>query len=297
MFKKEEWFREGVDRYGRKAVYPKFGKWFGSFVLGVVGLIFLFGSFGTIEAGERGVKTRLGKIAGTVDTGLYFKLPIIEEVHKLDVRTRIIKNELYVNKGEETISDNALEAASKDLQDVDISIVVNYSVDPNKVVEIYQQYKTVEKFEEGVIKPLVKEIVKASSAKYTAEELVTKRDQFSEATSALLKEAISSKFAVFERNNITNIGFSPSFTTAIEAKVTAEQQALTAKNKLEQIKYEAEQTVTSAKAEAESIRIQAQAITQQGGKDYVSLKWIEKWSGILPSTMLGDSVPLINVGR
>ena len=274
---------------------PRYGKIIGTGLLSLLALIFVLGSFGTVSAGERGVKVRLGRIVGTVDTGLYFKMPFIEHVEKLDVRTRVIKNEHYVNEDGKTISDNALTAASKDLQDVNVSIVVNYSVDANKVLEIYQQYKTVEKFEEGVIKPLIKEIVKGSSAKYTAEELVTKRDEFSGATSNLLRDAISSKFAIFERNNITNIEFSDSFTAAIEAKVTAEQQALTAKNKLEQIKYEAEQTVTSARAEAESIRIQAQAITQQGGKDYVSLKWIEKWNGNLPSTMLGDSTPLINL--
>lgn len=78
-----------------------------------------------------------------------------------------------------------------------------------------------------------------------------------------------------------------------EDEVTAEQDALAAKNKLEQIKYEAEQRVVQATAEAESIRIQAQSISAQGGAEYVRLKWVEKWNGSLPTTMLSDGTSII----
>ena len=79
-------------------------------------------------------------------------------------------------------------------------------------------------------------------------------------------------------------------------KVTAEQNALAAKNKLEQVRFEAEQRISQAKGEAEAIRIQAQAITQQGGKDYVQLKAIEKWSGKLPDVMIpGATIPFLNL--
>ena len=95
-----------------------------------------------------------------------------------------------------------------------------------------------------------------------------------------------------------NFNFSPQFNSAIEAKVTAEQEALAAKNQLERVKFEAEQRITQAKGEAEAIRIQAQAITQQGGKDYVELKSVEKWDGVLPQYMLGGgAVPFINIGQ
>ena len=109
--------------------------------------------------------------------------------------------------------------------------------------------------------------------------------------------AFQEEFIVVHEVSIVNFNFSKSFKEAIEAKVTAEQQALAAKNKLEQVKYEAEQRISQAQGEAEAIRIQAQAIQNQGGAEYVNLKAIEKWNGQLPAYMLGDSVPLINLNR
>ncbi len=78
----------------------------------------------------------------------------------------------------------------------------------------------------------------------------------------------------------------------------AQQQALKAANDLDRIKTEAEQRVAQATAEAEAIKIQAQAITQQGGRDYVQLKAVEKWDGKLPGQMIpGSAVPFIPLNR
>jgi regulator of protease activity HflC (stomatin/prohibitin superfamily) len=179
------------------------------------------------------------------------------------------------------------------LQDVKIAVVVNYHQDAEKVNKIYQQYGS--SYQTNVIEPMIREAVKSVSALYTAEELVTKRTEFSDKVTNVLLERLASKDAVLERFNVTNFEFSNSFNQAIEAKVTAEQNALAAKNKLEQVKFEAEQRLTEAKAEAEAIKIQAQAITQQGGKEYVNLKAVEKWNGTLPAQMLGNSVPFVNL--
>lgn len=137
------------------------------------------------------------------------------------------------------------------------------------------------------------------SAQYTAEELVTKRSEFSDRVN---KELISQ---FYERNNtvlenfqVVNLEFSDQFTQAIELKATAVQNAEASKNKLVQVQYEAQQQIESAKAQAETIRIQAAAITQQGGKDYVQLKAIEKWNGSLPTSMIpGGTVPFLDLSR
>jgi regulator of protease activity HflC (stomatin/prohibitin superfamily) len=88
--------------------------------------------------------------------------------------------------------------------------------------------------------------------------------------------------------------FSESFNSAIEAKVTAEQNALKEYNQLKAVEYQAQQRVTQAKGEAEAIRIQAEAITQQGGKEYVQLQAISKWNGVMP-LVTGGSMPFINM--
>ncbi|MFA5937604.1 MAG: prohibitin family protein [Candidatus Paceibacterota bacterium] len=262
------YFKEVEGPYGKR-VEPLIGKMIAHGLLAFFGVILLVSSFGTIDAGERGVKTRLGNVVGTVDPGLYFKIPFLEGVTKMSVRTQSVIYE----------RENPLASASSDLQDVSIASVTNYHVDPTKVVDIYVQYRSLESFEESVIRPAVRDTVKATASQYTAADLVTKRADFAAKVAFTLNERLADTYVVVEQSNITDLQFSDSFSRAIEAKVTAVQEAEAAKNNLEKVKFEAQQTIETAKAQAESIRIQAQAINSQGGADYVELQKIEKWNG------------------
>lgn len=248
----------------------------------VLAVVLVLGSVGTVEAGSRGIKTRFNAVVDTLEPGLYFKIPFVESVKDMDVRTQTIQYD----------RDNigALAAASKDLQDVAISISVNYRVDPTQAAEIFKQYRSTANYDQTVIQPIVRDSIKSTASQYTAEELVTKRAEFNDKATQLLTERLQGRLVVLERVNITNLDFSESFSKAIESKVTAEQEALAVKNQLERTKYEAEQkvvtaqgnadaTLLNAKAEAEAIRIKTQAITSQGGEDYIELKRIEQWNG------------------
>lgn len=172
-----------------------------------------------------------------------------------------------------------MESASKDLQDVRVSTVVNYKIDPLKVRELFEQYRTEENFEEQVLKPIIKKEIKETTSLYTAEELVTKRAEYNSVIDSTLTENFTGVGVIFEQSNITNLAFSESFNKAIEAKVTSQQEALKAQNDLKRIEFEAQQRIETAKAEAEAIKIQAQAINSQGGADYVELQKISKWNG------------------
>lgn len=276
---------------------PKIGKILSHFFLVLVGLIIIFGSFGTVSAGQMGVKTRLGKIVGTVGNGPYLKLPIIDSITKMDIKTRTIN---YDKNGAEGDAKDTSElfGASSDLQDVKIGVVVTYHIDPTKVIDIYSQYSSVDNYQANVIEPIVRQVVKSTSAQFTAEELVTKRAEYSDKVNGTLASAFTEKSAVLENFSVTNFEFSSAFSQAIEAKVTATQNAEAAKNKLEQVKYEAQQTIETAKATAEAQRISSQALAAQGGADYVQLKAIEKWNGILPQQMIpGGSVPFLNLTK
>ena len=249
--------------------------------VGIFFVVLLFQSVGTIGAGQRGVHTRFGGVTGKVmQEGLYFKIPFIEGVISMNVR--IQKEEVES------------PSASKDLQEISLAIALNYHLKADKVAEVYQSvgknYKSV------LIIPAIEESVKASTAQFTAEELITKRQEVGNKIRLLLVERLESRGISVDEFSIVDLSFSVAFNKAIEAKVTAEQNALTAQNKLEQVKFEAEQKVVKAQAEAESIRIQAQAIQSQGGKDYVQLKAIEAWNGSLPVNWYGGSVlPFIGV--
>jgi regulator of protease activity HflC (stomatin/prohibitin superfamily) len=266
-------------------------------ILGIIGFILLMGTFGTVSAGQVGVKTNLGKVVGTVQPGIYFKLPIIQKVHKMSVKTLTVNYDKNGAEGDAKDT-SQLFGASKDLQDVSIGVMVNYHVDANKVQDIYSQYSSVENYQANVIEPVIREIVKTVSAQYTAEELVTKRSEYSDKVNATLATQFTEKNAILERFSVTNFEFSKAFSQAIESKVTAVQNAEAQKNKLEQVKYEAQQTVETAKATAEAQRISSAALAAQGGADYVQLKAIEKWNGQLPVQMIpGATVPFLNLTK
>ena len=237
-----------------------------SIVILVVFLIIIFGGMGTVGAGERGVKLRFNGITGKVfGEGLYFKLPIVEKVIKFDIKTQ----------KDQTNAD----AASKDLQTVTSIVAINFHINAEKVAQLYQ---TVGKeYKERIIDPIIQESVKASTAKYTAEELITKREQVRDDVKLLLKEKLEKVGIVVDEFNIVNFDFSPTFNAAIEAKVTAEQQALAAKNKLEQVKFEAQQAIESAQGKAKAIQIEGDAL--RSTPQIVELRYIERWDGKMPT--------------
>lgn len=252
---------------------------------GVVGLglvlLLVLNPFVVVSAGQRGVVSNFGAISNNIlQEGLHWRTPILQSVIKIDVRTQ--KEEV------------GAEAASKDLQTVHATIALNYHLDPTKVNLLWQ--KVGRDVQTTIIAPAIQEAVKASVAKYTAEELITKRAMVKEDAKGLLITRLGSEAIIVDELSIVNFDFSASFNAAIEAKVTAEQNALAAKNKLEQVKFEAEQRVAQAQAEAEAIRIQAESISKQGGESYVQMKAIERWDGKLPQQFVpGSALPFINL--
>lgn len=251
-------------------------------LIGLIGLIVIFGSWTIVSPGYEGIVLRLGSINRVLNNGIHFKIPLLESVEKITVQTQ--KEQVET------------DSASQDLQTVKATVAVNYGVSSDRVSDIYRNIGV--DYKSRVIDPAIQEAVKSATAKYTAEQLITQRPLVKEDILSSLKSILSPKDISVSDVSITNFDFSPSFNQAIEAKVTAEQQALQSKNLLEQKKYEAEQTVVTAKAQAEAIQIQAQAIEQQGGANYVQLQAIAKWDGKLPAQMIpGSSVPFLNITK
>lgn len=247
----------------------------------LVGVFALFGSFGTVDTGNRGVVLRLQNPTGEIkEQGFYWKTPFLEDVIEMPVQ---------IKKEEAEAS-----AASKDLQDVTTKIALNYHLDPSRVGVIYQEVK--KEWASVIVQPAIQEAVKNATSKYTAEELITKRSEVREAISVNIREKVTPRGIIVDEVNIINFDFSQSFGAAIERKVTAEQEALASKNQLERIKYEAQQAIEKAKGEAESIRIQSQALTEQ--PQYLEKLAIERWDGVLPTYMTdGATTPFININK
>ena len=245
-------------------------------------LVFIFESFTIVSPGHVGVQVTLGEVnPNSLTEGVHFVNPI-SSVRNVDVRLQ--RAEL---KG--------ASAGTKDLQQVHTDIVVGYRLSGQKVSHIYKEFGL--DVDTKVLGPAINEAFKAVTAKYNSEELITKRDEVSQA----ITQHVASKVAQFDIsiNNVSlvNFGFSAEYQKAIEAKVIATQAKLKAEQDLERIKVEAASRIAQAEGEAKAIAIQAQAITSNGGAQYVQLQAIEKWNGQLPSTVLGNSIPFINVGK
>lgn len=250
--------------------------------LPIIGLLigFMFASFTIISAGHQGVQTTLGEVnMQTLGEGFHFVNPI-SNVNSVDVR--VVKADLK----------NA-NASTRDMQSVHTDIVVNYRLDGAKIAHMYKEYGL--SLEDKILLPATNEAFKAVTARYDSEELITKRSEVSNAIHETIQEKVAKYGLIINETSLVNFGFSAQYEAAIEQKVIATQQKLKAEQDLERIKVESDQRIAKAKGEAESIRIQAQAIQQQGGKEYVELKRIEKWNGELPKTVMGNAVPMFNL--
>ena len=241
-------------------------------VVVLIVLTVTFGSFGTVSAGEKGVLLNFGAVTGKVfDEGLYFKIPLIQRVIPIDVKVQ--KTEVTAN------------ASSKDLQVVNSKVALNFRVNPKQVADLYQNVGL--SYETRLIDPALQESVKAATAMFTAEELITKRGDVRKKIENNLKEKLEKHGIIIYEFNIIDFSFSPAFNHAIEEKVTAEQRALAAKNKLEQVKFEAEQKITQAKGRAESIKVESEAL--KTNDKILQMRFIEKWNGKLPVVTSGGN--------
>jgi regulator of protease activity HflC (stomatin/prohibitin superfamily) len=253
----------------------------GIFVVGFV----LLHPWVQVGAGERGVVLNFGAVQESVlGEGLHFRVPVMQRIALMDVKVQ------------KAVTDAA--SASSDLQDVTSSVALNYHIIPDKANVVYQTLGV--QFKERIIDPAIQEVMKAVTAQYTAEELITKRP----AVSAAMQETLTKRLLAYnigvDAFSIVTFSFSKVFTEAIEAKQTAEQLALKARRDLERIKIEAEQKITAATAEAESLRLQRANISTdliELRKVEANLRAIDKWNGILPQVTGSGSVPFIGVGE
>lgn len=247
-------------------------------------LVLTLNPFVVIGPGERGVVMNFGAVQKEVlGEGLHLRIPIMQRVVVMDVK---------VQKGE-----GQGDAASKDLQQVTTNVAINYHLDPLKVSETFQTVGSLEAVGERIILPAVQESVKAATALYTAEELVSRRQEVRDHIRSLLRERLGKNGVVVDEFSIVNFAFSNEFSNAIEAKTTAEQLKLKAERDLERIRIESEQKITQAQAEAEALRLQKENVTENLIKlrqIEMQQKAIEKWDGKLPQ-VTGGATPFIDL--
>ncbi len=244
-------------------------------VAALVAIFVLANCFTIVDAGHTGVVVTFGKVnEGVLQEGLHFKAPFVQQVVKID--NRIVKLEVDT------------EAFSKDLQTVATTLAINYRVDTSKSYSIYKNIGA--DYEAVLVVPAVNEVLKATTALYTAEESVTNRSLISDGLIEGLNEKLNNIGLFVTDVNIINFDFSEAFINAIEEKQVAQQKLLKAET-------EKQTAITNAEAAAETTRIKAEAEADANNKIKASLneaviraKFYEKWDGKLPQAMGSDSV-------
>jgi len=253
------------------------------------GLLFGLTGCTQVDAGNLGVVMKWGEIQDVaLQEGIHFRTP---------VKTQIVNISTRVHKMEASAT-----ASSKDLQVVSTKIALNYRLDAARIVEVFRNVGTRIAVENTIVDPALQESLKKATAQYTAEELITKRQEVKETLAESIRQTLAKSDILVTELSITDFQFDPQYQQAVEAKQVAEQRALTARNDLARIKVEAEQAEAKARGTANAMlaRAEAEAKAQELLRKTISpeivyLRAVEKWDGRQPS-VVGDGGAILDLG-
>jgi regulator of protease activity HflC (stomatin/prohibitin superfamily) len=242
-------------------------------------LVLITSAFYEVPAGNIGVVTRFGAVDRVAYPGINIKIPFIEKVVKLNVRTQ--KDEVPAT------------SMSENLQVVTALIAVNYHLDGSHAKEVYQNIGA--NYADIIVAPAIQNTFKAVTARFSAEELITKRDDVRIQAEDELAKQLEPYFIVVENFNIVNFDFSAEYQNAIEAKQVAQQQVETSKQKLAQAEIDAQTVIAQAQGQADAQK----ALNQTGAltDEYLQYLFLTRWNGILPQVMTSGADSMIDVSR
>lgn len=224
-----------------------------------------------VPAGSVGVVTRFSAINRVAQPGIGLKIPFVDSVHNMSVRTQ--KDEVEAS------------AMSENLQVVTSTIAINYHLDGNSAITVYQNIGL--NYADIIIAPALQNTFKSVTAKFTAEELITNREEVRLEAENELTTRLAAYHIIVENFNIVNFDFSPEFQSAIEAKQVAQQAVETSKQKLAQAQIDAQAVLAQAQGQAD-----AQKVMKDSGSlspEYLQYLFLTRWNGILPTVMTGAS--------
>jgi regulator of protease activity HflC (stomatin/prohibitin superfamily) len=284
-------------------------------VAAVIVLIIAAGSWYTVDQTERGVLLRNGAVIGTAQPGLGFKLPLIDSVEKIGVKTS-------------TYSWDKMNSYSYDQQPADLKISVTLRVAPEKVADLYAKFGRLDAAVNQVVSPVVNQQVKVVFGRYTAVKAIQERGALNSAIKDAITESLKyDPMIMIESVQLENIEFSANYLHSIEQRMLAEVEVQKLQQNAEREKVQAQITVTQATAKANAVRAEAQAeadATRLNGEakasnikitgeaeaaaiearakalgtnpNLVTLVQAERWNGVLPTTMVpGSAVPFVSL--
>lgn len=270
-------------------------------VAALLGLTVIFGSWYTVTQGELGVIYRNGQIVGTAEPGLHFKMPIIDGVEHINLKTMKIT---YDN----------VSAYTSDQQTSNSKITVIWHLDPAQVVKLVSTAGV--QYWSTLITPVVPTYYKSVINSNDAARIIVSREKIAGQVTVHASEVLAKRGIILESVQIENVDFSKEYEKAVEQAVQSRALVTKAEQDLARQKINAEQTVVNAKAEAdaqiehargaseskrltsiaeaEAVRVVGEALAKNPA--LVAKITAEKWDGKLPETMVpGAALPFINV--
>ncbi len=243
----------------------------------IVALFILFSDvFVEIGPGQRGVLMNWGAVqSGVLEPGLHMKIPLMQSVAKLDVQ---IQN-----------SQAAETSASQDLQNVTTTVAVNWHIQGADAEWVYQNIGFESALVTRIIQPAISNAVKAVTAHYGAESLITERDGVRSKIEDEIRTAMTPYRVIVDSVNIVDFSFSPEFAQAIEQKQVAQQHAQQASYDLEKAKVVAQQKIAEATGQAEAQKLLQQTISLE----ILQRLAIDKWDGHLPTVVGNSAIPFL----
>lgn len=241
-------------------------------------LITVFSSFYTIKSTERGVLSTFGKISpNVIEDGLHVKIPFIQTVKKVNIQQKKF--------------DGKENSYTRDVQTSEVQYTINYDLVRENVNNLIRNVG--DDYHNRVVVPFIRSAMKEAFGNFAATEIVENRDAVRREIENTLRHTLDSNYFLNIQFQLVDIDFDDDFENAIKEKQVAEQQALKAKNVTIQIEEQAKQTKIRAEADAEAIRIKAKAL--ESNPKLVEYEAVQKWDGKMPTYMMGNSLPLINL--
>lgn len=273
--------------------------------------MFLVSCIAVVPTGYTGILTTFGRVEDrTASSGINFIAPW-QKIVKMDNRTQKVQIQT--------------SAFSSDIQQVDLTISVNYCIDQSTAQTLYKTVGT--NYYDNVMFPRIQENTKAVFSQYTAENLIAKRDELSDMVAETTAKDLANYGITIVSISIEDIDFTDAFTNAVEAKQVAAQNKLTAETEQAQktmeeeaaaeraviaAQAEADKAIIAANADLEVVKVQAEAALYAGEKEaemnkrisesltpeLIDYYWIKQWVGELPKTVLGNGLNyMIDLGE
>ncbi len=285
----------------------------GLVVIAVVAIVLVLAAIQamyTVEEGHVGIVKRFGEATQQVNPGLHVKIPFVDSVEVLEIRTR--KN---VEK---------LTASTHEQMPVTAEVSINWTVIREQAFELYKRYGGLTQFETRILDPKLRSAAKDALARYKAEEIIQNRSRVIAQIEELLASGMEEYPVKLDSAQLENLGLPPKYIQSIETKQTEKNLAAAEKHRLERQNLEAQREVNTAnakrdaemaradgsayaikkeaEAEAEAIRlrglaeaeaIQEKATSLKGSKLLVEYVRAQQWNGQMPQTIMGSDQSIL----